>query len=88
MNLHFSCIADFSRNWASLKQVLFNMAKLSPFYCVFLFFYFAESKTYTGTIYAHNWFKLWVNGKEIATDPLVSHDGPQNAVTFSFEDGK
>ena len=62
------------------------MAKLTIFYFVFLFFYFAESKKYTGTIYAHNWFKLWVNGKEVAVDPVVQ--SPQNAVKFTFEDGK
>ena len=69
-----------------MQQILYNMVKLPVFCCAFLFFHFAESKKYTGTIYAHNWFKLWVNGKEVVVDPVVQT--PQNAVKFTFEDGK
>ena len=65
-----------------------NIANVPVLCCAFLFFHLTETKTYKGTIYAHNWFRLWVNGKEVATDPIVDQNGPQNAVTFTFEDGK
>ena len=45
-----------------------------------------ESKRFSGTIFANNWFKLWVNGKEVAIDPVISK--PRNAVSFSFDDSK
>ena len=45
-----------------------------------------EAATYTGQIYADNWFRLWVNGREVVSDPLTFI--PHNAVEFSFEDGE
>ena len=45
-----------------------------------------RTNTYTAQVYADNWFRMWVNGREVATDPLTF--SPHNAVDFSFEDGE
>ena len=45
-----------------------------------------DSDTFTGTIYADNWFRLYVNGREVATDPIRFI--PHNSVSFTFEDCK
>ena len=45
-----------------------------------------ESANCIDTIFADNWFKLWVNGKLAVTDPVTFT--PHQAVTFSFEDGE
>ena len=45
-----------------------------------------DARTFTGSIYANNWFRLYVNGKEVATDPVRFI--PHNSVTFTFEDSK
>ena len=60
----------------------------STFHVCFLAFLTigAESRTFTGTIFTDNWFRLWVNGKEVATDPVTFT--PHQAVSFTFEDGK
>ena len=49
-------------------------------------FQLVDSRTFTGNIYADNWFRLYVNGREVATDPVQFI--PHNSVSFTFEDCK
>ncbi len=56
------------------------------FGCILFLLDVTEAARYTGQIYADNWFRLWVNGREVVTDPLTFI--PHNAVEFSFEDGE
>lgn len=46
----------------------------------------ADAARYTGTIYADNWFRLYVNGRQVAVDPVRFI--PHNAVSFTFEDSE
>ena len=49
-------------------------------------FEYVDSAIYTGNIYADNWFRLYVNGREVVTDPVRFL--PHNSVSFTFEDCK
>ncbi len=46
----------------------------------------ADARLFTGNVFADNWVRLWVNGKEIYTDPVSFI--PHNVVSFEFEDGE
>ncbi len=45
-----------------------------------------QGRRFTGNIFADNWFRLYVNGKEVAADPVRFL--PHNSVSFQFDDGE
>ena len=45
-----------------------------------------DSRRFKVNIYADNWVRVWVNGREVCTDPVSFV--PHNLNSFEFEDGK